>query len=119
MGRLGDRLVGGMVGFGGVVGLGGVVGGVCEWDSSLFLRTFISLSNFSFAFKDCLASLGRSTASSGTVYPIFTTPPGSISHVKTLMPWSLTLASSFFSRIPRCICSIDFLPMTVVGVLFG
>ena len=56
MGRLGDRLVGGMVGFGGVVGLGGVVGGVCEWDSIFFLRTFISLSNFSFAFKDCLAS---------------------------------------------------------------
>ena len=50
MGRLGDRLVGGMVGF------CGVVGGVCEWDSSLFLRTFISLSNFSFAFKDCHAS---------------------------------------------------------------
>ena len=58
MGRLGDRLVGGVVGgFGGVVGFrgvvggfGGVVGGICECDSSFFLRTLISLSNFSFAF---------------------------------------------------------------------
>ena len=44
MGRLGDRLVGrfgGVVGgFGGVVGrFGGMVGGVCECDSSFFLRT--------------------------------------------------------------------------------